>query len=325
MFRILSLDGGGIRGVFPATILADFEQRAGNPIGQYFDLIAGTSTGGIIALALGLGIPAADIARLYSERGPAIFDQNHSSTQNSVKQFFRSLKRLTFGPKYSNLALKEAIAETLGEHRLGHSKARLLIPAFNPETQCVYVYKTAHHARFQTDYQVSAVDVAMATSAAPTYLEPYLSESSVELIDGGVWANNPIGAATVEAIGVLGWPADQLKILSIGTLTELSPPRHKSGAIRMVTSSYITDLFMAGLSDSAIGTAKILTGDSCSRKAIWRIDQPFPQGRFSLDKTSRIPEMQSRARYEARNQWPILQPHFFDGFAEPFQPLYPAP
>jgi hypothetical protein len=77
----------------------------------------------------------------------------------------------------------------------------------------VYLYKTAHHPRLETDYKQPAIDAAMATAAAPTFLKPHMTESAVELVDGGVWANNPIGVAAVEAIGMLGWPRDKLKIL----------------------------------------------------------------------------------------------------------------
>ena len=79
--RILSLDGGGIRGVFPAAFLARLEEHLEHPIGRYFDLIAGTSTGGIIAIGLGLGLSADDILKLYVEKGPAIFDQEHGAVE----------------------------------------------------------------------------------------------------------------------------------------------------------------------------------------------------------------------------------------------------
>src|SRR5947207_9104557 len=84
-FRILSLDGGGIRGVFPAAFLARLEEHLEHPIGRYFDLIAGTSTGGIIAIGLGLGLSAGDIVKLYVEQGPAIFDQEHGVVGNWVR------------------------------------------------------------------------------------------------------------------------------------------------------------------------------------------------------------------------------------------------
>jgi hypothetical protein len=167
-----------------------------------------------------------------------------------------------------------------------------------------------------------ALDAAMATAAAPTYLAPHLTADEVELVDGGVWANNPIGIAAVEAIGVLGWPAERLRILSIGTITDTAPRPRWGGRLSFAINAYAVRLFMAGQSHSAMGTAKIITGDVHQRKAIWRIDQVAPENRYSLDNTSRIREMKGRAHVEAREQLPELRRQFFYGPAEPFVPIY---
>ena len=120
-YKILSLDGGGIRGVFPAAFLAKLEEQVGAPIGSYFDLIAGTSTGGVIAIGLGLGLPAGEILRLYEEQGPAIFDQGHGPVENWVRQRVRGVRHL-FSSKYSSTPLREALAGILGQRRLGESR-----------------------------------------------------------------------------------------------------------------------------------------------------------------------------------------------------------
>ena len=86
-----------------------------------------------------------------------------------------------------------------------------MIPSWHPVNEQVYLYKTAHQVRFESDYRQPAIDAAMATAAAPTFLSPYLTSDDVELVDGGVWANNPIGVAAVEAVGVLGWPGKSLR------------------------------------------------------------------------------------------------------------------
>ena len=104
------------------------------------------------------------------------------------------------------------------------------------------------------------------------------SESAIELVDGGIWANNPIGGAAIEAIGVLGWPGDGLKILSIGTINEPGVLPRLRGKLPMAASA--TRLFTAGQAHSAMGTAKIITGDVHHRKAIWRVDQTAPAGRL---------------------------------------------
>jgi patatin-like phospholipase/acyl hydrolase len=318
-FRILSLDGGGIRGVFPAALLARLEEHLEHPIGRYFDLIAGTSTGGIIAIGLGLGVSASEILKLYVEQGPAIFDQQHGAVENWVRRKVRGMAHL-FSAKHSSEPLRRALERVLGQRRLGESRTRLVIPAWHPILERVYIFKTAHHPRLQTDYKQSAIDAAMATAAAPTFLKPHMTESAVELVDGGVWANNPIGVAAIEAVGMLGWPGDKLKILSIGTITEPGQLPRLSGKLPMAAA--VTSLFMAGQAHSALGIAKIVTGDIHERKAIWRIDQTAPQGRYRLDNAARISEMRNRAFAEAREQLPELRRHFFGAPADEFVPFH---
>src|SRR5271157_2636939 len=138
VYRILSLDGGGIRGVFPAAFLACLEEHLDHPIGSYFDLIAGTSTGGIIAIGLGLGLPARDILKLYEDHGPAIFDQQHGPLATWVRQRYRGILHW-FGPKYESTALQKALSAILGNRRLGESRTRLLIPAWHPILERVYI------------------------------------------------------------------------------------------------------------------------------------------------------------------------------------------
>ena len=172
--KILSLDGGGIRGVFPAAFLAKLEEQIGAPIASYFDLIAGTSTGGIIAIGLGLGIPASDILKLYEEQGPGIFDQGHGKVRDWMKQRALAARHLVTS-KYRSEPLRNALTGILGDRRLGESRTRLVIPAWHPMLEHVYVYKTAHHPRLETDWKTAALDCAMATAAAPTFLKPHLT------------------------------------------------------------------------------------------------------------------------------------------------------
>jgi patatin-like phospholipase/acyl hydrolase len=317
--KILTLDGGGIRGVFPAAFLAKLEEHLDEPIGRYFDLIVGTSTGAIIAVGLGLGLSAGEILRFYEEKGPAIFDQHRGPVANWIVRRMRSAKHWV-GRKYSNGSLRAALDEVLGERLIGESRTRLVVPAWHPILERVYLYKTAHHPRFETDFRQPAVDAAMASAAAPTFLDPYLTKEEVELVDGGVWANNPIGVAAVEAVGVLSWPGDRLKILSIGTTNDVKAPGRLGG--KLGTAPNLARLFMAGQSHSALGAAKIITGDVHDRKAIWRIDQTVPLDRYTLDDVSRIAEMKNRAIAEAREQLPDLRRHFFDATAPDFVPFH---
>lgn len=140
MRRILCIDGGGIKGVFPASFLATVEDTIGKPASKFFDLIVGTSTGGIIALGLGLGLSAQQILAFYEESGPNIFDGNGGL------RCFRWLIR----SKYEPAALRTALHNVFRERLLGESKTRLVIPSFNIETGEAHVWKTAHHPRLGT-------------------------------------------------------------------------------------------------------------------------------------------------------------------------------
>jgi patatin-like phospholipase/acyl hydrolase len=145
--KILSIDGGGIKGVFPAAFLADIETTLPQGVSSYFDLIVGTSTGGIIALGLGLGLTAAQILDFYRQHGPKIFKGN---------RFVLTVKQALWR-KYSNEQLRRALEQTFGNRKLSESKTRLVIPSFNIDTGEVYIYKTRHHKRFERDYEKTAV------------------------------------------------------------------------------------------------------------------------------------------------------------------------
>src|SRR5262249_55488929 len=146
---------------------------------DYFDLIVGTSTGGIIALALGLGLSAQETLGFYERHGPAIFYGNRR---------FRSFRRW-FRAKYDPGPLRSALEEAFGQRKLGESTKRLVIPSFNVETGEIHVWKTSHDAGSERDYRTRVVDVALSTAAAPTYFPTHELECGTPLIDGGMWAN----------------------------------------------------------------------------------------------------------------------------------------
>ena len=298
--RVLCIDGGGIKGVFPASFLSTIEESLGTPVADYFDVIVGTSTGGIIALGLGLGLSASDLVRFYQERGPAIFNGN--GQMGWIRQLFRA--------KYDAQALRQALSAAFGSRRLGDSRKRLVIPSFNVETGEVHVWKTAHHPRLERDYTHSAVEVALSTGAAPTYFPTYKAQSGTPLIDGGVWANNPVAIATVEAIGVLGWQASELRILSLGCTTAPFDidwgRKHSLGKLGWATK--IADLFMTAQSVSATGMTQYLLPD---RNNLVRISPMVGKNRFELDRVAEIPSLKGLGDFEARKALPQLRPMFF--------------
>ena len=309
MKRILCIDGGGIRGTFPAAVLARLEQDLSEPIGSYFDLIAGTSTGGIIAIGLGLGIPAQEILEVYETRGPMIFSQARKDWVGKVGRKWRTARSFVWGHKYPSDELQSALKDVLGDSRIGDSRTRLLIPAWHPQTQKVYIFKTAHHRRLKYDYQELAVDAALATAAAPTFFKEHIKQDDVGLIDGGIWANNPTALAVVEAVGLLGWKPPEIKVLSLGCLEDITSFKGSYGKAEI--ASKLAPMFMSGQSHGSMGMAKILLGDPHENKSIYRVSQPVRSGDFSLDNTNLICKLKDRGMVEAREQQPILEPVFF--------------
>jgi patatin-like phospholipase/acyl hydrolase len=317
MRRILSIDGGGLKGALPTAFLAEIEEAIGERIVDHFDLIAGTSTGGIIAIGLGLGIPARTILDFYVNEGPAVFHQEHSHLW-AVEKLHRAVRRLCRA-KYAPDRLKRALIGILGDRRIGDSATRLLIPAYDSNRRAVHVIKTAHHPRFERDWQLSAVDAALATAAAPTYLPQHMMENCIGLIDGGVWANNPCGLAAVEAAAVLKWDMAQTKMLSLGCTETALLLRKSSG---LWDTANIIGVMMQGQSFGAEGTASLLLDHPHVRSAFFRVNPVMPEGYVSLDDASKIRDLAGLGRGEARTALPTIRREFFDTRVVPFVPFH---
>jgi uncharacterized protein len=222
--KVLSIDGGGIRGIIPALVLETIEQRTGRPISAMFDLIAGTSKGGIIAL--GLTKPAEDgrpahsaktIVDLYETWGPRTFSR-------SLRQRIRTCNGI-LGEKYSCEGFNDMVAEYLGDARLSDALTDVLITAYDTERRCPFFFKSAR-ARSQENCNFLMRLAALATAAAPTYFEPLKLETETaaeyySLIDGGVYANNPAMCAYAEVMR--DRPEADVLLVSLGT-GELTRP-----------------------------------------------------------------------------------------------------
>jgi patatin-like phospholipase/acyl hydrolase len=212
----LSIDGGGIHGIFPAAILAGLEQRyiGGNSIAGYFDLVAGTSTGGILALGLGAGYTSKELLELYVIRGCEIFPPFPATSLGRLKSWLQS-KRHYVHYRYDRRALERLLTDRLGARLFGDSRVRLVIPAFEGRHSEVFVFKTPHHPDYRTDRFEKMVTVGLATAAAPTYFRP-LEHNGYVLVDGGVWSNNPILLAVLEALICFDVSPDRIDVLSLG-------------------------------------------------------------------------------------------------------------
>jgi hypothetical protein len=307
--RILTIDGGGIKGVFPASFLATLEDEIGAPVADYFDLIAGTSTGGILAIGLGLGMTARELLEVYRDYGARIFQRRR----------FAQLRSL-FHAKYTNCALKEALVESFGDRLLGESAKRLLIPSLNLAAERVHLYKTSHHPSLIHDYKVPAVEVALATVAAPTYFPIHMSPEGVPYIDGSMWARNPLGLAVIEAIGILDWKRDDIKVLSLGcTSTHLNVSWQKRISLgASYWGARIADVFMKAQSSSAIATAHTLIGS----RNVHRISPDMSDYHFTLDGIQHMPLLASLGRDEALRRLPELYADFFTAKAPLFVPCH---
>ncbi len=260
-FRILSLDGGGIRGVFPATVLAELERRfcGARRVAEYFDLIAGTSTGGILALGLGAGRSAAELERLYIDRGPEIFPERGRSFAGRVKSLFQDgMQFLLY--RYDRTAIIKVISDTLGDKLFGESTNRLCIPAFDGKHSEVFVYKTPHHSDYKFDRFEQMRNVALATSAAPTFFQPFKS-GGYQLVDGGVWANNPVMLAVIEALICFDINPTQIDVLTIGCGEDPYPVKARHTAFG--GSLFWADAIFAAMrlqSMAATSQARLLLG-----------------------------------------------------------------
>jgi len=197
--KVLAIDGGGIRGLIPALVLAEIERRTGRRIAELVDMIAGTSTGGILACALGKPdpLPAAEVASLYLEEGPRIFDRSLLKQITSLGGYLDE--------RYSDTGLVRALERYLGDTPMSAATVPLLLTSYDTEARAIHLLRSeGEHSG------ASMVEAAHATSAAPTYFEP-VRLGDATLIDGGVFAINPSLCAYAEVGGTLEL------LLSLGT------------------------------------------------------------------------------------------------------------
>jgi hypothetical protein len=227
LFKVLSIDGGGTKGLYSAKIIEEIEREYNSAICDYFDLICGTSTGGLIALALSLRIPASQIVEFYQNNSSKIFP-----SRTSIESLARLIRQLLFGSKYGNKELASALRCLFGDKKLGESKSLLCIPSFSLSDGRPFIFKHDHsEGTLSRDNETRYLDVALATSAAPTYL-PVVSIPNYEnrqFIDGGIYANDPSLVGITEAFRYFvgeGKAFSKLGVLSIASL-EAVPGRKR--------------------------------------------------------------------------------------------------
>lgn len=297
-FRILALDGGGLKGAFTAAVLATWERQTRLRIVEHFDLIAGTSTGGILAIGLGLGLSAQTMLQFYKERGPVIFPVTR--LRGRIRHTLRHIAM----PKYSQaLLLRElqtAFHRSPDPYCLKDSLCRLLIPAYHAVGGASYVFRTPHHPDLTADANTEAAHVALATAAAPTFFSAarianMIAESC--FFDGGVWANSPAMAAVVEATCFLGIPLERIDLLSIGTTEEPFTVRKqdRAGVIGWLRKKRILDLLMNVQQESSLKLARQLVTDP----RFLRVNRVTAPGSYRLDGPNEIADLAALGNIEA--------------------------
>ena len=272
-FNILSLSGGGCRGIFQAVYLRKLEEAIGEPLWKKFDLISGTSTGAIVALALSLEISPKRIEDLYRNKSATIF---------TPKTFMNSEKLAGFrkGPIYNHQLLRESLKEVFETKQLRDSKTSVLITASCLDEFSHRIF-TSYRDINPSDQNLSVVDVALASSAAPTYFAPVQPVSKqTSYLDGGLWANSPSLVSLLFVNNFLRIPIESIKILSIGTgdfnkgLLSNDFINFRKYSVRTVKTLY--EIMFAAQESSDYFQVKMLLGDDQFIKISTNLNEFIP-------------------------------------------------
>ena len=226
-FRILALSGGGYLGLYAAVVLAELEARVGEPLGRRFDLIAGTSVGGLLSMALAFEVPMAELVKLFLERGEEVFSSRRLPT-GAVTRLL-DLSRSVMGPKYTGEALRKELTRHFGKRTLGDALHAVVVPAVDVTRSVTKVFKTPHAQASLGDAGLSAVDVTLATCAAPAFF-PCVKVGDKLYADGGLFAVAPDQVALHEAELFMGAKPSKVRMLSVGTATMGYQPTEKPEA-----------------------------------------------------------------------------------------------
>jgi len=297
VFRILSLDGGGIRGTYTAAVLAELEGQLDRSVADYFDLIVGTSTGGIITLGLGSGMSADFILKFYRSSAHRIFPP--------ARLGLRGLVAWIFAPKFDGKGLDTCLREAFGSQSFSKIDRNIAVTSFDAASGHPVVFKSNYHESLNGYGDLRVVDVALATSAAPTYF-PASDTSAGVMIDGGVWANCPVMVGVTDAINLFGCSPSDLRILSIGTTTTpqfINVPGRRGGIFEWAKP--IPSVLMHATKLAAIEQAKKLS------HTFVRIDEVVDAGRFELDDASAIGDLEQMGRGIACRMFAELKRPFF--------------
>jgi patatin-like phospholipase/acyl hydrolase len=266
-FQILSLSGGGYRGLFSAIILEDLENKAGKPLRECFDLVAGTSIGGILACGIATGVPAERIRKEFERLGAKVFERPQVSVLG--RKLFELPRLGVLSARYSRSGLEEAVQGVLGDNAeisLASMTKPLIVPAVSATTSQAVVFESGRNSA--PNGNVALKDVAFATSAAPTFF-PEHNISGQSLVDGGIIANAPDVVSIVKAMTTFGRKADEIRLLSIGTTGaatgEVYRPNRASGILGWMMARNLFGLTVTAQQNLAVSLSSDLLGHRAVR------------------------------------------------------------
>ena len=340
-FQILSLIGGGIRGAFVTSYLKELEAKLGRPIAESFDLIAGTSTGGIIAAGLAFGHSAAKMHDFYVRYGESIFT---ARPPYKAKGIYRLLfptvnwifnKRTggsldsAFRARFCPYALEESFDEGFGEHTLGDIKCtRLIMPAVNLTKGQPHVFRSTHLPLAIHDKDIKIAEAIIATTAAPTYF-PHRQIGDDAYVDGGVWAADPSMLAIAEAIRIQHFSkqhdpnaevtTNEIHLLSIGTgraQFSLKPPGDDAGLIYW--ASRVADVMGTSQAQGVHLPLKFFLGDRY-RHINFKMTE-----KWGLDDVQYIPQLFEVGEKRAAETFDTINEEFFQHETPCFVPFMSA-
>ena len=339
-FQILSFDGGGIRGAFGIGLITELESRLGRPVTDYFDLIAGTSTGAITGAGLAVGKSGAELTDFYEQYGRQIFSRREPFLpQGLIRWLYPSARWLLrkrtgqdaddfFRARYCPFALRDSFEACFGKSSLADVEAtRLIVPTVNLSKGQSHIFRSPHLPDLRHDADVEIVDVLLAATAAPTYFPHQVMPDGHAYCDGGLWAVNPSILAIAEAMRIKqqcrrqtcdpDYDTEDIRVLSIGTgdvRYSLSPPGADAGIIYW--AQHVADVMTNLQVEGVQSPLTFFLGDRyhCANFQI-------PDATWTLDNTDRIHELFRLGRAKAEEDFETLVQKFFDGRQPRFVPF----
>jgi patatin-like phospholipase/acyl hydrolase len=296
--------------------LAAIEKRSALPLVNCFDLITGTSTGGILAIGLALRRHATELVDFYKREAENIFPPT-----GILGGLARTARQLVAGPKHESERLRDVLDRYFGERRLGEAGTRLVVTSYNASRDGAHLFKTYHHTDLYKHYKFRAADIALATAAAPLYFEgtelPLGDNGEAQIfLDGGIWANAPTLVGLTEAVRYMGAQISEIHMLSVGTgYKPFSITKKQVAGGVAQWGLALKDLLLGAQQASAVGTAKTILGDRFKRI------QKVLEKDVSMDDPVAVDEMIEFGTEDGKNECEEVVRQFCDSAVEPFVPI----